>query len=415
MLYAEGLTDAQEPPFSFDMLPDGAPVYGTLRELFRASVLRADSGASPYPPDPFNPLEADTFRAWAAEEYAGAGIPLPRKLSRTASRRGQRDGSRAGWLSKRRHVGRSTEQEQHASPEPTPSWAIDILDRMVVAEAGEKRPTGVEILPERSGFICHGPRAPLFPGRYQVTLELDAETAGEGISISPLDQALVAEAFVQGFSVGSCTATFADIAVGTIGLAIDIPGHLQDVSLLLGLELRVLTRGRLRADLRAIVLEPGKGSARVVSSESEQSNWLPIMAGGNAGLRVGGEVVTLAGLTGVVVAGPNWRMPPGRYHAMVGIRMGDRADLGAGKDGDESVVARVEAMVGNRVLAEAPLSSADLARGRADLHFEIRADDARPDAQVGIRVSTLKPIDAAVTSVEVARFSEPSPVSESVA
>jgi hypothetical protein len=414
-LYAEGLTDAQEPPFSFDMLPDGAPVYGTLRELFRTCVLLADSGASPYPPDPFNPLEADAFRAWAAEQYAGAGVRLPRKLSRPASGPAQRDGSRAGWLSKRRRIGRNAEEEEHASPEPTPSWAIDILDRMVVAEAGEKRPTGVEILPERSGFICHGPRAPLVPGRYQVTLELDAEAIGEGTSVSPLDQALVVEAFVQGFAVGSCTATFSDIAIGTIGLAIDIPGHLRDVSLLLGLELRILTRGRLRGNLRAIVLEPSAGSAQVVSSESERSDWLPIMAGGNAGLRVGGEVVTIAGLTGVVVAGPNWRMPPGRYHAMVGMRMGDSADVGAGEDADDSVIARAEVMVGNRVLAETPLTSADLARGRADLHFEIRADDARPNAQVGVRVSTFEPIDAAVTSVEGARFTEPSPVSESVA
>jgi hypothetical protein len=415
MLYAEGLTDAQEPPFSFDMLPDGSPVYGTLRELFRSCVLRADSGTGPYPPDPFNPLEADAFRAWAVKQYAGAGVPLPRKLSRTTSRPAQRDGSRGGWLSKRRRIGRSTEPEQRASPEPTPGWAIEILDRMVVAEAGEKRPTGIEILPERSGFICHGPRAPLFPGRYHVTLELDAETVGEEMSISPLDQALVVEAFVQGFSVGSSTATFSDIATGTIDLGIEIPGHLRDVSLLLGLELRILTRGRLRAYLRAIVLEPSEGNAQVVSSESERSDWLPIMAGGNAGLRVGGEVVTLAGLTGLVVVGPNWRMPPGRYHAMVRIRMADRAEPAAGKDADDSVVVRVEAMVGNRVLAEAPLTSADLARDGADLHFEISADDARPDAQVGIRVSTLKPIDAAVTSVEVARFSEPSPVSESVA
>jgi len=413
MLYAEGLTDAQEPPFSFDMLPDGAPVYSTLRELFRACVLLADSGAGPYPPDPFNPLEADAFRAWAAEQYAGAGISFPQKMSGTLSKPGQREGSRAGWLSTRRRIGRSREHEEHASPVPTPSWAIEILDRMVVAEAGEKRPTGVDILPERSGFICHGPRAPLVPGPYNVTLEIDAETLGEGVS--PLDQALVVEAFVQGYAVGSCTSTFSDVATGTVGLAIAIPDHLHDVSLLLGLELRILTRGRLRAKLRAIVLEPSEGSAQVVSSESEHSDWLPVMAGGSAGLRVGGEVVTLAGLTGVVVAGPNWRMPPGRYHAMVGIRSGDRADQRAGEDADDSVVARVDVMVGNRVLAETHLTRADLARGRADLHFEIGPDDARPDAQVGVRVSTTRPIDAAVTSVEVDRVREQSPASESVA
>jgi len=405
MLYADGLTDSQDSPFAFDMLPDGAPVYSTLRELFRERVLAADAGDGPYPPDPFNPLEIEAFRAWGAELYAAAGLSAPRRMSESTSRR--RAGTRTGRLRTWRRNARSTGHAEDVAPEPTPSWAVDLLGRMVVDDAGEQRPAGVQILPERGGFVCHGPRAPLVPGSYRVTLELDAAVPTE--EVSQLDQVLVVEAFVQGYVVGSRTASFSDVAAGMIELDVAIPTHLWDASLLLGLELRVLTRGRLQAILGAVVLEPSDGSAKVVSSESMHNDWLPVMAGGNAGLRVGREIVTIPGTTGVVVAGPNWRMPRGRYLATIRTRVGQCADP------DDSVVVLIEVAVGDKVLAETALTCADMTQGQAELHFSIELEDAHPEAQVGLRVSTLKAIDAAVTSVEVARFSEPSPVSESVA
>ena len=80
-----------------------------------------------------------------------------------------------------------------------------------------------------------------------------------------------------------------------------------------------------------------------------------------------------------------------------------------------TVVAVVEVAVGDKVLAQRRSRGQKWPGERCELHFAVGAGDTRPEAQVGVRVSTLEPIDAAVTSVEVARFCEPSPVSESVA
>jgi hypothetical protein len=284
---------------------------------------------------------------------------------------------------------------------------------MVIDEAGEKRPAGIEIAPQRAGFVCHGPRAPLVPGPYRVTLEFDAGAAGEGAS--PLDQALVVEAFVEGYAVGSCTATFADVGSGTLVLDVDIPGYLWEASLLLGTELRILTRGRLRATLSAIVLEPSEEDCDAQGSESTHSDWLAVMAGGNAGLRVGEEVVTIAGATGVVANGPNWRLHRGRYSVTVRIRLAGGGDQRSRGNPAPSIVAMLEVVVGDRLLAERALSDIDLAQGEVQLDFVIGEGDARPDAQVGVRISTLVPIDAAVTSVLVDRMHEPSPAGESVA
>ena len=283
---------------------------------------------------------------------------------------------------------------------------------MLVDEAGKKGPAGIEILPQLAGFVCHGPRAPLVPGCYRVTLEFD--TGGLGTGMPPNEQALVVEAFVEGYAVGSCTATFADIGEGSVVLEVGIPGHLWEMSLLLGVELRVLTRGRLRAWLSAIVLEPGAADGGVRGSESTHLDWLPVMAGGNAGLRVGEEVATIHATTGVVVAGPNWRLVPGRYRVTVRTRVASSGELRDHGDLGE-IVATTEVVMSDRILAERSLTHPDLAQGEVVLDFVVREDEARNDTGVGVRVSTVVPIDAAVTSVVVDRFDQRSPVSESVA
>ena len=413
MVYAEGLTDNQEPPFAFDLLPDGTPVYDSSRHLFREAVLAADVGDGDYPPDPFDPSARDAFRSWAVERYAAAGRSLPRRMSVAPTPRTNGSATRARWLrTRRRHLG-ARRHETPGTPASVGNWAMDLLDRMIVDEAGKKDTSGIEIVPQRSGFVCHGPRAPLVPGPYRVTLEFDA--GAHVVGAAPEEQALVVEAFVQGYAVGSCTASFADIAAGAIVLDIAIPEHLRDVSLLLGVELRILTRGRLRATLSAIVLEPGEVDREVRGSESADNDWLPVMAGGNAGLRVGGEVVTIAGATGVVVAGPNWRLVPGGYRATIRTRVEGCTEQSESAKLQDSVVAVVEVGVGDKMLMETSLTLGDLARGAAELDFVIGDDNAHPDAQVGVRVVTVVPIDAAVTSVQVDRFPQLPVVDGSVA
>ena len=413
MLYSDGLTDTQDAPFAFDMLPDGTPVYDSLRELFRTCVLAADGGLGVYPPDPFSSSDADAFREWAEEQYASSGLSLPRRLSTEAMSRMHRARFPMRWTSTKRRPKTDQVQTSKADADSKSTWAIDLLDRMALGEAGRKGPTGIDIVPERSGFICHGPRASLVPGPYRITLEFEAGARGEGAEA--LDQLLVVEAFVQGYVVGSCSATVADVSTGILVFDIDIPGHLWDASLLLGLELRVLTRGRLRASLTAIILETGVPDGNVRGSESSHSDWLPMMAGGSAGRRVGAEIVTASGMTGTVVMGPNWRLLPGGYRVTVGTRLTSDVRQGAGQGLASVPVALLEVVVGDKILAERPVEEIELARGGVQCDFVVGEDDAHPGAQVGVRFGSVSPIDAVVTAVVVDRCLEPSPVDESVA
>ncbi len=137
MLYAEGLTDSQDPPFAFDMLPDGTPVYSTLRELFRARVLAADAGAVPIRLIPSTHWKWMLSGPGRAEQYAGAGLSVPRKMSEAASRPGRRvDREGVGCGPGAAMLG-AWDRKRMLAPEPTPSWAVDILGRMVVDDAGE--------------------------------------------------------------------------------------------------------------------------------------------------------------------------------------------------------------------------------------------------------------------------------------
>lgn len=414
-LYSEGFAESVDRPFAFEMLPDGSPVYESLRVLFRRAVLKADAGHGAYPPDPFDRSRRGEFEGWAAEQYEQARVSVPRRLSTAASARHPvaaearvSIGSRIrGWVGTRRTRDELTGPQNLRRSR----WAVDLLDRMIMADAGERRATAIEILPERAGFVCHGPRIPLGAGFYSVTLEFDGQPVGAGVSA--FDQALVIEAFVEGYAVGSKAVTFGDLSDGTLVLDVHIPEGFVRESVLYGLEMRLLTRGRLHARLSAIVLESIDTVFDAVGSASTHYEWLPVMAGGEAGRRAGVEVAAAPGATGVIVSGPNWRLMSGRYRAAVQLRKsGGEADDGASTNGQ---AVTVEVVANDRVLDTRSLPVLDIQPGPVELRFDVDDRDSGPDVGIGIRIRNLLPVDLVVSSVDVDRIVQLSEARESVA
>jgi hypothetical protein len=416
LLYAEGFAESQDRPFAYDILPDGTPVYESMRALFRRSVLDADAGLVAYPPDPFDPLCRSEFDVWASEQYLRAGLSLPRRLGAASisSVSGSNPLRMSGFGSRLRTwfgTGRAGNDLPDPSRRQRSMWAIDLMDRMIVEDAGVRHPTFIEIVPECSGFVCHGPRIPLGSGSYVVTLEFDGEPVGD--RVTPQDQALVFEGFVQGYAVGSVAATFSDLLSGRLVLDVQIPENFVRESVLYGLELRLLTRGHLHARLAGIVLESVERLGHAVGSASAHHDWLPVMAGGQAGRRAGVEVMTKPGATGVVVAGPNWRLLPGAYRGVV--RMRTSSETGASDVESDSPVAVVEVGANERILASESPTIADLRRGYVELRFVIEECDARPNSEIGVRVRSLTPVAFVVSSVVLDNVPQNSEASASVA
>jgi hypothetical protein len=242
---------------------------------------------------------------------------------------------------------------------------------------------------------------------------LEFEGQPVGAVVSQLDQALVFEAFVQGFAVGSLAATFADLSEGMIKLDIDIPPQLVRESVLYGLEMRLLTRGRMHALLVAVVLESVAESHHAAGSACSHHDWLPVMAGGNAGRHAGVEVVSDPGATGVVATGPNWRLVPGRYLCVVQMR---ESGQGSGSEAFGALsVADVQVMANEMVLESKKLTIEEIRYGRVDLKFVIDEHSSAPEDAIGVCIHTLVPVGIVVSSVSVDRVTDFPKASESVA
>jgi hypothetical protein len=402
LLFSQGFSDAVDAPFGFEMLPDGSPVYGSLRAVFRRSVEAADRGVRDYPPDPFDEKALPEFRRWAGQEYEAVGLSVPRRLIEPTDISTGGPGAKRGLAriaSSRRSARRAVKPEEQRGAVDKESWAIDLLDRMVVDEAAQRHSTYLEILPDLPGFVCHGPRAPLSPGRYRVTLEFDGPI--QAFAAVPLDQALVVEAFVEGYSVGSGHATFADLVAGPFALDVAIPEALRQAALFVGLDLRVMSRGRLHARLSALVLESVETHSSVVASAAARYDWLPIMAAGLGGRRAGVEVVAVSESIGVVVEGPNWRLLPGSYRATIGTRLVAELPVAS-----EVGAMTAEVVAGARALARRDLTMMEISQGGIVVEFVVDEHDAEPDVQIGVRVQTVNPVDAVVTAVTIERLDD---------
>jgi hypothetical protein len=385
-LMANGFDDLHDTPFSFDTLPDGTPIYQSLRELFTEAVLAADRGEDAYPPDPMDPSTNGAFRSWFEEQYRRAGLALPVRLGE----------ERSQFLPGLRN--RLTRKKDDSKR--TAAWSVDWVPRMIVESAGKRTAEGgIRTAADKVGFICHGPRPALDPGHYRATLEWDPHL---GTDRAPMgEQVLVVEAFVQGYMVGSRAATVGDVRSGVVELDIVIPARYRQEAVLFGLELRVLTRGGLDALLTAIMVD---SLGQPPAPSHFRFDWLPVMAAGSAGMRQGPELTSVAGHAGTLVSGPNWRLTPGQYRLEMFTRTADHA----GPD-YATPVGALEVLVGERLLAATPLTAEDLSRGNTALDFVVAPGDAGVNDQVGACLRTDVPVDAVVTSLTIERLSESAP------
>ncbi len=391
-LVANGFSGCHDIPFAFDTLADGSPVYQSLRTLFTDAVLDADRNTIPYPPDPFDPSSISTFREWFTQRYQEEGLPLPLGLAAGAP------SGRSGVVARlRRRLGPSDPSAPLSGGDER--LTLDWLDRMIIDGAAQRGSAGgIRVCPERAGFICHGPRAPMSPGRYSVTLEWD--TSNGMSSALPDDLVLVVEAFVQGYVVGSRAVSLSEILSGAVVLSLIIPRDFLQEALLFGVELRVLSRGGLDARLSAVVIRALDDDQDGLAPSTV--DWLAVMAGGDAGLRSGHDVVASKEKAGTVVSGPNWRLPAGSYRVDVRTHVLTAMPTIDGFD----VVASVEVDVGGHVLASSSMTYADLKSGGARLEFEVTNERSGPNDQVGLRFTTAVPLEAVVTGVDLEILSE---------
>jgi glycosyltransferase involved in cell wall biosynthesis len=73
--------------YGFADLPNGVPIDGELRELYRERLEGAETAGTPLPPDPFTAGGAEDLLEWARSPSGEAGHRAPRYLEQILSRR----------------------------------------------------------------------------------------------------------------------------------------------------------------------------------------------------------------------------------------------------------------------------------------------------------------------------------------
>ncbi|HEX4082579.1 MAG TPA: hypothetical protein VHX40_06395, partial [Acidimicrobiales bacterium] len=328
-LFDAGFEKAHRTPFAFDFLPDGRPIYGSLRKLYAAALRRNEAVGRDGPPDPFDPAAMEAFSEWTTRAYREAGLAVPIRL-----------------------------QDPGAAGAPVEDW----LGRMAAVGAGKRRPEGtVQLDPEISDFAIVGPYAQLSAGSYRA--EVEVHFRPDLLASADLANPLSLDVTLDGYVLACATAGQQD--GGHVSMDFMVTDHLEQSSLSAGVEVRVFSPGGVHAEIHGVLVERLGDAPIDQSGVLDRFEWLPAMVIGDAGVRKGPSIVQLPSRLGFVAMGPHWRFESGRYRAELRLRSGVAAEVGA-----DDVIGLVEVIVNNHVLASRAIDRRSIVQGPVSVDFD---------------------------------------------
>ena len=372
-LFDTGFEKAHRTPFAFDFLPDGRPIYGSLRKLYAAALRRDEAASHDGPPDPFDPAAAAAFDEWATRAYRDAGLSVPIRL-----------------------------QDAGAAGAPVEDW----LGRMSVVRAGNRRPAGtVELDPEINDFVAVGPYAQLSTGCYRAAVEVRFDP---GLSTAAdLASPLSLDVTLDGYVLASATARPQD--GGPVVMDFTVSDRLEQSSLSAGVEVRVFSPGGVHAAIDGVLVERLGDAPMDQSGVLDRFEWLSVMVPGDAGARRGPSIAQLPDRLGFVAMGPHWRFESGRYRAELRLCSGAAMPVE-----DDDVLGLVEAVVNDHLLASRAIDHRSIAQGPVAIDFEVGTPwVGLRTARVELRLRAGAESALALDGVSVRRIGDAGTVAES--
>ncbi len=286
---------------------------------------------------------------------------------------------------------------------PMSEEARALLPLMWAAEAGRRLPSGnaIAVLDGIAGIVCAGPNLDLLPGRYRLTLDLDAvEPASDASSGNERPEALTLH--VSSGDIVLARLGVSALARGRQSIALDfgITEDLARVRYPLGIEAVLRTAGQVRAVLGAVSLARLPGTPKPPAAEHE---WLPEMNLGSGEWVSRGwkwrqqRVLRIeAGKAGHVVFGPYVGLIPGDYEVAFTLETESAAaDLAKApivldvRAGVHSLASReVAPTAKGRTVWRLPITVEEAvsdANGRMALEFRVWTDGSLPFAVLSVR------------------------------
>jgi len=162
-----------------------------------------------------------------------------------------------------------------------------------------------------TGHVVFGSYLDLLPGRYRLTVQIEADPAG--LEASPVASAMAIEAVCGDYIAARCNLAIEDLRSSSHSLLFTVPDDLRDYFSTQQWEFRVWTSGAVHVAITAIMLNSADDER---APDMGDFDWLPLLQIGPAGVQADAShswVSARLGNPGHIVFGPYVDLLPGSY------------------------------------------------------------------------------------------------------
>jgi len=162
-----------------------------------------------------------------------------------------------------------------------------------------------------TGHVVFGSYLDLLPGRYRLTVQIEADPAG--LDTTPVASAMAIEAVCGHYIAARCNLALEELRSSSHSLLFTIPDDLRDYFSTPQWEFRVWTSGAVHVAITAIMLNSADDER---APDMGDFDWLPLLQIGPAGVQADAShswVSARLGNTGHIVFGPYVDLLPGSY------------------------------------------------------------------------------------------------------
>ena len=202
---------------------------------------------------------------------------------------------------------------------------------------GIRTEAGFMSVAETPGAIVYGPYKYLSAGKYRLGIGTNSPEPED--KLHPQTPVLLVEITESQVPLDWYFIAWADVKKGRCSLVINIPDDIEQAG---GIETRIYSLVPVAVELVELtVTDALPHEQSEVTSPSEISDWLPVLAR-SAGVKFENtHVVVPVGVSGHVIYGPYWPLPTGKYNLLIVL---DRLE----GDPEKSYLGKVEVVVQSR-------------------------------------------------------------------
>ena len=255
-----------------------------------------------------------------------------------------------------------------------------------------------------AGHVVFGSYLDLLPGRYRLTVQIEADPAGLD-DATPVASAMAIEAICGHYIAARCNLAIEELHSSSHSLFFTVPDDLRDYYSTPQWEFRIWTSGAVHVAITAITLHAADDEP---APDTHDFDWLPLLQVGPAGVQADAArswVSARLGNVGHIVFGPYVDLLPGSYRLGCEIATDGDSLLPDPKPQQAEVPLTLEVVAHDVFLAQVPIN---LRRGvhAYEVPFSLSKEDFKrlPAGALEFRAHYFGPVPLELRSVRLRRI-----------